>query len=101
LPVACTSGDFRSDPSTPTSTTLAPEVTVRATVGMFLASAQLVILAQRVSDVGNVLVAANTEVVRSSGAPASVSDLVEGAPIEVTGRPATPGSLVARRIVLL
>ena len=80
---------------------LAPEVTVRGVVGAFSASARIVTLAQPVSGITNVLVATSTEVVRSTGAPAAVTDLVARASIDVTGRPSAPDTLVARRIVLL
>ncbi len=99
---ACTSGDHRSGPPPPsTTTTLAPEVTVRGVVGLFSASAQVVTLAQPVAGVANVLVATETEVVRSDGTKAAATDLVAAAVIEVIGRPSTPGTLVARRIALL
>jgi hypothetical protein len=102
LPVACTTGDYKSGPPPPTTTTtLAPEVTLRGVIGAFSASARIVTLAQPVSGIANVVVATDTEVVRASGAAASVTDLVARATIDFTGRPSTPDTLVARRIVLL
>ena len=49
----------------------------------------------------SVALAADTEVGRAGGAPATVADLVPRASFDVTGRPGAPGTLVARRIVLL
>jgi len=48
-----------------------------------------------------VLVVTDTEVVRSDATMAAPTDLVAAAAIEIIGRPSTPGTLVARRIVLL
>jgi hypothetical protein len=101
---ACASGDYRSGPPPPTttttSTTLAPEVTVRAVVATVSASARVITLAQPVAGFANVAMVADTEMVRPSGAPATVADLAPRATVEVTGRPGAPGTLVARRIVL-
>ena len=74
---------------------------MRGVVGAFSASARVVILAQPVNGVTDVVVSLDTEVVRSNGAKAGVTDLTPRAGVEVTGRPGTPGTLVARRIVLL
>jgi hypothetical protein len=102
LLAGCASGDFTSGPPPPpTTTTLAPEVTVRGVVGVYSASARIITLAQPVSGITNVLVATETEVVRSNGVKAAVTDLVARATIEVTGRPSTPDTVVARRIVLV
>lgn len=68
---------------------------------MFSASARIVTLAQPVSGIANVLVSTDTVVVGSNGATGAVGDLVARAAIEVTGRPSTPDTLIARRIVLL
>lgn len=85
---------------TTTSTTVA-DVTVRGVVGVFSASARVITLAQPVSGVATVVVSLDTEVVRAGGATAGVADLVPRAAVEVVGRPGMPGTLVARRIVLL
>ena len=83
-----------------TSTTVA-ETTLRAVVGDYSASAGTIILAQPVSGVRAVVVSLDTEVVRSSGVTAGVGDLGPRTAVEVTGRLSNPGTLVARRIVLL
>jgi hypothetical protein len=102
LLAGCASGDFTSGPPPPpTTTTLAPEVTVRGVVGVYSASARIITLAQPVSGITNVLVATETELVRPNGVKAAVTDLVARATIEVTGRPSTPDTVVARRIVLV
>ena len=101
LLTACASGDFSSGPPPPTTTTtLAPEVTHRVVVAGFTPSARIVNLAQPVAGFTTVALAADTEIVRASGAPAAATDLVPRATIEVTGRPGASGTLVARRIVL-
>jgi hypothetical protein len=101
LLTACASGDFNSGPPPPTTTTtLAPEVTHRVVVAGFSPSARMVNLAQPVDGFTNVALAPDTEIVRANGATAAATDLVPRAPIEVTGRPGAPGTLVARRIVL-
>ena len=64
------------------------------------ASARVVTLAQPVAGFSNVALVADTEIVRASGAEATVSDVAPRATIEVTGRPGAPGTLVARRVVL-
>ena len=101
---ACASGDDRSGAPQPitttTSTTLAAEVTVRAVVATVSASARVITLAQPVAGFANVALLGDTEMVRPSGATATVTDLAPGATVEVIGRPGAPGTLVARRIVL-
>ena len=101
---ACASGDYRSGPPPPppttTSTSLAPEVTVRAVVATVSASARVITLAQPVAGFSNVALVADTEMMRPSGAPATMTDLAPRATLEVTGRPGAPGTLVARRIIL-
>ncbi len=84
-----------------TSATAVDEVTVRGVVGETLASARVVVLAEAVSGFVNVALTDATEVVRADGADAAIKDIVPRASIEVTGRPGAPGSLVARRVVLL
>ncbi len=102
LLTACASGDYAPGPAPPaTTTTLAPEVTVRGAVGVFSPSAQVVALLEPVSGIANVALTAGTEVVRASGAKAAITDLMAGAAIEVSGRRSTPETLVARRVVLL
>ncbi len=102
---ACSSGDYTSGPAPPpTTTTTVAEVTVRGVVAVYSASARVLTLASPAAGVTTVVVPAETEVVRASGAPAGVADLVTKAGVEVTGRPSAsgvPDTLVARRIVLL
>ena len=100
LLMACSSGEYTPTPVVPPSSTTAPEVTVRGEIGVFSASARVIVLAQPVGGFANVVVSLDTEVVRSNGATATVGDLVPRAGVEVTGRPGVPGTLVARRIVL-
>ena len=84
-----------------TATTIAREVTVRGVVAQTLASARVVVLTEAVSGFRNVALTGDTEVVRANGAKAVLNDIVPTATIEVTGRPATADSLLARRVVLL
>ncbi|MGI8807809.1 MAG: hypothetical protein ACR2KK_08215 [Acidimicrobiales bacterium] len=100
---SCASGDYRSGPPPPptSTTTLAPEVTVRAAVAAFSPSARVITLVQPVGGFTSVALAADTEMVRARGGAAAVTDLVPRATFDVTGRPGGPGTLVARRIVLL
>jgi hypothetical protein len=100
--VACSTGDYTSGPPPPppSSTTVA-EVTVRGEIGVFSPSARVIALAQPVGGFANIVVSLDTVVIRSNGATATVGDLVPRAGVEVTGRPGVPGTLVARRIVLL
>jgi len=76
-------------------------VTVRGVIGVFSPSAQVVALLQPVAGIANVALTADTELVRASGVKAVPADLAPRAAIEVTGRPSTPETLVARRVVLL
>ena len=99
--VGCSSGDYRSGPVTTRPSTTVAEVSFRGTVGVYSASARVLILAQPVNGVANIVVSVETEVVRPDGARAEVADLTPRAGVEVTGRPGPPGTLVARRIVLL
>lgn len=100
---ACSSGDFESGPPPPpTTTTTAPELTVRAVVAVYSSSARIVTLAQPVSGFTNVVVPTDVEIVRANGTRAAAADLVARAAVEVTGRAgSSPGTLVARRLVLL
>jgi hypothetical protein len=98
----CSSGDYQSGPPRPApTTTLAPEVTVRGVVGTFSASARVITLAQPVGGFSNVTLPTETEVVRSNGAKAAVTDLAPRVSVDLTGRPGAPGTLVASRVVLL
>jgi hypothetical protein len=98
---ACSSGEYRSAPvTTRTSTTLA-DVTVRGVIGVYSASARVITLAPPVGGVTNVVVTLDTEVVRPGGVRADAGDLAPRAGVEIIGRPGAPGTLIARRIVLL
>ena len=69
---------------------------------MYSPSARIVTLAQPVDGITNVVLPADAELVRATGAKAAPGDLVPRAAVEVTGRPgSTAESLVARRLVLL
>ncbi len=76
-------------------------MTVRGVVAQTLASARVVVLAEAVSGFRNVAFTAETEVVRANGTKAALNDIAPRATIEVTGRPGTAESLLARRVVLL
>ena len=76
-------------------------MTVRGVVGQTLASARVVVLTEAVSGFRNLAFTAETEVVRANGATATLNDIATGDTIEVTGRPGTADSLLARRVVLL
>ena len=84
-----------------TVTTARPEVTVRGVVAQTLASARVVVLAPPAGGFTNVAFTADTEVVRANGARAAITDIGPGATIEATGRPSTPDTLLARRVVVL
>jgi hypothetical protein len=98
---ACSSGEYRSGPATTRPTTTLAEVTVRGVVGIYSASARVATLAPPVGGVTNVVVSLDTEVVRAGGGSAGAGDLAPRAGVEITGRPGAPGTLIARRIVLL
>jgi hypothetical protein len=104
LLTACSSGDYSGDPAPPAppapTTTLA-EVTVRGVVASVAASARVVTLAPPVGGVTNVALTADTEILRANGTRAAAGDIATGATIEATGAPGTPGTLVARRVVLV
>ena len=85
----------------PATTTVARELTVRGVVAQALASARVVVLTDAVSGFRNVAFTAETEVVRADGAKAAFGDIAANAAIEVTGRPGTADSLLARRVILL
>jgi hypothetical protein len=74
---------------------------VRGVVGTYSASARVITLAQPVSGFNNVTLPVEAEVVRASGARATVTDLAPRASVDLTGRPGAPGTLVASRVVLL
>lgn len=74
---------------------------MRGTVGAFSASARVITLAEPVNGFASIVVSLGTELVRPNGLTATVGDLMPRARLEVTGRPGAPGTLVARRIVLL
>ena len=77
------------------------ETTLRAVVGDYSPGARVIILEGPVSGVRAVVVSLDTQLVRSSGAKADVGDLTPRTRIEAIGRLSNPGTLVARRIVLL
>lgn len=69
---------------------------------MYSPSARVVTLAQPVNGITNIVLPADAELVRATGAKAAPDDLVPRAMVEVTGRPSSiADSLVARRLVLL
>ena len=76
-------------------------MTLRGVVGVFSPSARVITLAQPVNGVTNVVVSPDTQMLRSTGAKVDVADMAPRSGVEVTGRPGLPGTLVARRIVLL
>ena len=99
---ACSSGDYRSGPPRPTTTTTVREITVRVVVGVYSSSARTVTLAQPVAGFTHVVVPVDAEIVRGGGAKAGVADIVPRAAVEVTGRAgSTADSFIARRLVLL
>ena len=99
---ACSSGDFKSGPPRPTTTTTVREIVVRGTVGVYSPSARVLTLAQPVNGFTNVVLPADVELVRVTGAKAALGDLLPRAIVEITGRPSSiADSLVARRLVLL
>jgi hypothetical protein len=101
LLAACASGDYRSGPVTTRTSTTEAETTLRGVVGDYSPTARVIILEGPVSGVRAVVVSLDTQVVRSSGAKADVADLLPRTRVEATGRLSNPGTLVARRIVLL
>jgi hypothetical protein len=100
---ACSSGDYTAAPAPTATTTTTPaaEVTVRGVVSGVFASARVITLAPGVHGITNLALTAETELVRGNGARLGVTDVAAGATVEATGRPGTPGTLVARRVVLL
>jgi hypothetical protein len=98
---ACSSGDYVSGPVTSRTSTTVAETTLRGVVGDYSTSARVIILTQPVSGVRAVVVSLDTELVRSTGAKADVGALASGARVEAIGRLSNPGTLVARRVVLL
>jgi hypothetical protein len=100
LLAACSSGEYASGPVSTRSSRL-PETTLRGVVGDYSTSARVIILVQPVKGVSAVVVSLDTEVVRSSGAEAGVGDLAPRTRVEVAGRLSNPGTLLARRIILL
>lgn len=108
----CSSGDYTSpDPapapatvsttSTTATSTAGREVTVRGTVAATFASARVVTLQQAVNGYTQLALSTESEVARSNGARAAFSDITAGMTVEAVGRPSTPGTLLARRVVLL
>lgn len=101
LLAACSSGDYTSGPVTSRTSTTEAETTLRGVVGDYSPSARVIVLTEPVKGVRAVVVSLDTEVVRSTGAKADVGALASGTRVEAIGRLSNPGTLVARRIVLL
>jgi len=87
-------------PTTSTTSTTAAEVTVRGVVATVSASARVVTLAAPVNGVTQFALTLDTEIVRLNGVRATLADVAPGVTVEATGRPGTPGTVVARRLVL-
>jgi len=105
LLAACSSGDGVPEASPrPTTTTIAPaaaEVTVRGVVAGVFASARVVQLNPPVNGISNIALTADTELVRSGGARATLNDVSPGATIEAVGRASNADTVVARKVTLL
>lgn len=74
---------------------------MRGVVAGTFASARVITLRAAVSGFANIALTDETEIVRSTGARAALSDVGPGANIEAVGRASTPDTLLARRVVLL
>ena len=83
-----------------TATTVAGEVTLRGTVLTVFASARVLELDPPVDGYSRVALTSDTEYRLADGSPGSLIDVVEGSTIDVTGEPGSPGSLIARLVVL-
>ena len=89
--------------STPTSaraTTTVAETRISATVAAVFASAKVIELAEPVQGFSEVALTASTRYRRSSGQPASLSDVRSGSTIQVTGVRSSATALVAREVVI-
>ncbi|MEA2827282.1 MAG: hypothetical protein QOG43_1721 [Actinomycetota bacterium] len=101
---ATTTGGPAATPSTTpgsTGSTAVPgEVTIRATVLTVFASARVLELDPPVSGYSKVALTADTEYRSADGSAGALIDVGEGSTIEVTGTPGSPGTLIARLVVL-
>ncbi len=85
-----------------TGSTVAPgEVSLRGTVLTVFASARVLELDWPVNGYSRVALTEDTEYRLADGSPASLVDLDEGSTVEVTGEPGSPGSLIARLVVIV
>ena len=83
-----------------TATTVAGDVTLRGTVLTVFASARVLELDPPVNGYSRVALTSDTEYRLADGSAGSLIDIQEGSTIEVTGEPGSPGSLIARQVVL-
>jgi hypothetical protein len=74
---------------------------VRGVVAGTFASARVITLRAPVGGFANIALTNETEIVRATGARATLADVVPGADVDAVGRPSTPDTLLARRVVLL
>jgi len=86
--------------SSPTTSTTVAGVTVRGVVATVSASARVITLAAPVNGVTQLALTVDTEIVRLNGTRVTLADVVPGATVEATGRPGSPGTVVASRLVL-
>lgn len=85
-----------------TTTVSAPgEVTIRGTVLTVFASARVLQLDPPVNGYSRAALTSETECRRADGSPGSFQDVNDGSQVEVTGEPGAPGTLIARRVVLV
>ncbi len=94
------SGATTSTTAGSTATTVAGDVTLRGTVLTVFASARVLELDPPVNGYSRVALTSDTEYRLADGSAGSLIDIQEGSTIEVTGEPGSPGSLIARLVVL-
>jgi len=87
-------------PTTVPTTGLAGEVTIRGAVLTVFASARVLQIDPPVDGYSRVALTSDTEYRTRGGSPASLQDVDEGSTVEVTGSPGSPGTLLARLVVV-
>ena len=88
-------------PSGSTGTTVAGDVTLRGTVLTVFASARVLELDPPVKGYSKVALTSDTEYRLADGSPGSLVDVDEGSTVDVTGVPGSPGTVIARLVVLV
>jgi len=97
-----TVGPSATTTTTPVATTASPgTVTVRAKVSSVFASARVLQFEAPADGYDRAALTSDTEYRKADGSPGSLQDVGDGSTVEVTGEPGSPGTLLARLVVVV